>query len=226
MSKKNKNITEDSIEKIEESLSKTEQYIEDNKKSLSIIITIIVVIVAGFLLYKNFYLAPKEQEAKAAIWKAQYYFEKDSFRLALDGDGVMYDGFLAVAENYGMTSAGNLANYYAGLCYLKLGEYANAIEYLSNFDTSNEIIAPIAKGATGDANLEMGNKEEALKLYLAAAESSENELTAPVYLMKAGLLYEDMEKKDKALETYSKIKSLYKKSQQGQAIDKYIERLK
>ena len=130
MAKKKK--TEDQFEQVEQALSKTEQYIVDNQKSIMTIIGAIVAIVVLFKAYQNFYLLPLEKEAQTDIYMAELYFQKDSFNLALDGDG-QYAGFLDIADDYGSTNVGKLANYYAGICYLHLGEYENAIEYLEDF---------------------------------------------------------------------------------------------
>ena len=118
----NKNKTEDQFVQVEQALSKTEQYILDNQKSLMIIIGTIVGIIILFKAYQNFYIAPMEEEAQIEVYMAQLYFQKDSFNLALNGDG-QYAGFLDIAEEYSSTKVGNLANYYAGLCYLHTSDY-------------------------------------------------------------------------------------------------------
>lgn len=64
------------------------------------------------------YLEPRVVSAKDSIWGAEAYFNKDSFDLALNGDGAV-SGFLAVAEKYGNTPSGNMAQYYCGICYMK-----------------------------------------------------------------------------------------------------------
>ena len=222
MSKSKKEHNEGSFENVEQALSKTEQFIENNQKIITIIVTIIVIIIGGYYGLKKFHFQPKNKEAQAAIYNAQEFFAKDSFQLALDGDGNKL-GFLDIIDEYGFTSSANLSKYYAGICYLHLGEFEKAIDYLKSYSGKDEIISNIALGAIGDAYVELGEKQDAVKYYKSAS-AADNEFTAPIYLMKLGLLQEDLGKYSNALETYKKIKDNYKSSNEGRQIDKYITR--
>ncbi|MFP4025924.1 MAG: tetratricopeptide repeat protein [Thiohalospira sp.] len=223
MSKK-KISQQDQFESVENALSRTEHYIEQNQKSLTIIVLAIIVIVGGYLGYQRFVVSPKEKEAQSQMWMAEQYFARDSFNLALHGDG-NYLGFLDIADEYSITNSGNLANYYIGISYLHLGQYEQAIEYLKKFESKDKMVAPIAYGAIGDAYMELGNAGEALKFYEKAANESENEFTAPIYLMKVGFVHEYNEDYKKALEVYNTIKKDFPESAEGKQIDKYIARV-
>ena len=215
--------TDKQFAQIEETLSRTEQYIEDNQKSLVVIVGGIIVIIALYLSFTNFYLEPLEEEAHADMYMAEMYFEKDSFNLALNGDG-QFLGFLDIADEYSLTNAGNLANYYAGLCYLHTKQYEDAIEYLSNFSSNDIILSTLTLGCIGDAYLELEENSKALKYYEKAAENNDNEFTTPRYLMKQANILEMNEEFEDALEIYNQIKEDYSKSQIAQDIDKYIVR--
>ena len=142
MAKDKKNVQPDTVESLDNALTRSEQFIEKNQKNLTIIIVAILVIVSIYFGYKRFYLAPMEKEAQSQIYAAEYNFEKDSFKLALNGnDNDM--GFLYVADKYSMTKTGNLANYYVGICYHKLGEYQKAIDFLKKFDAGDLLVTPV-----------------------------------------------------------------------------------
>jgi tetratricopeptide (TPR) repeat protein len=222
----NKKIDEagSGFQSVENALSRTEQYIEENQKSLTIIILAIVVVVGGYLGYKKFYLEPTNKEAQAAMYMAEQYFETDSFKLALNGDGANY-GFLDIIDEYGITGAANLAHYYAGISQLRTGQYEEAIENLEKFDAEDILVASIALGAVGDCYAELKNNEKAVSFYLKAGARKKNTFTSPLYLKKAGLVYEEMKEYDKALKTYQTIKKDYPDSQEGKLIDKYITSL-
>ncbi len=222
MSKKEQ---EEVIVDVEEVYSKTEKYIEENKNSLSIIIGAVLVVVAGYFGYKYMYVQPLEEEAQEQIWKAEQYFEQDSFRLALNGDG-NYFGFLQIPDNYSVTKTGNLANYYAGICYLRLGNYNNAIEYLKNFDSNDALIAPIASGAIGDAYMELGNAQEAIDFYLKAANQSKNKFTSPIYYMKAALAYETLNDYKNSADIYEILIKEFSDTKEGRMAVKYLARAK
>jgi len=223
MSKKNEQ-QHDAFENVENVLSKTEQYIEDNQKSLTIIVVVAVLIIGGYLGFKKFYLSPQENDAQSQMFVAEQYFEKDSFNLALNGFGE-YPGFLEIIDDYGITKTANLARYYAGISYLNLGQYEEAIDYLKKFDSDDNMLAPIATGAIGDANMELGNAKTAVSYYEKAANMVENNFTAPIYLMKAGLAYEELGDNKAALEMYKTIKADYAKTTEGRQIEKYIARV-
>ncbi|MBN2757842.1 MAG: tetratricopeptide repeat protein [Bacteroidales bacterium] len=212
-----------SIEVVENALGRTEQFIEDNQKIVTSVVLGIIVIVAIYLAYQKFYLKPLEEEAQSQMFVAEQYFARDSFALALDGD-VNYPGFITIIDEYSATKAANLANYYAGISYLHLGQFENAIDYLKNFASDDKELQFIALGAIGDAFMELNKPEDAIKNYKNAA-TSEDELFAPIYLLKAGNALESLGKKDEALEVYQLIKDKYKESYQGRIIDKYITRL-
>ncbi|MFO7827827.1 MAG: tetratricopeptide repeat protein [Bacteroidales bacterium] len=215
---------QDQFESVENALSKTENYIEQNQKSLTIIVLAIIVIIGGYLGYKRFVVSPQEKEAQSQMWMAEQYFARDSFNLAIHGDG-NYLGFLDIADEYSITKSANLANYYIGVSYLHLGQYEQAIEYLKQFESDDKMVAPVAYGAMGDAYMELNNPEEALKFYKKAVSKSENEFTTPIYLMKVGFVHEQNEEYKKALEVYERIKKEFPESAEGRQIDKYIARV-
>ncbi|MEC9209466.1 MAG: tetratricopeptide repeat protein [Bacteroidota bacterium] len=221
MAKKNK--TEDQFVQVEQALGKTEQYIEDNQKSLMIIVGAIVGIIVFFKAYQNFYIAPLEEEAQTEIYMAELYFQKDSFNLALNGDG-QYAGFLDVADEYGSTNVGKLANYYAGMCYLHIGDYENAIEYLEDFSSDDIILSSLALGCVGDAYMELGDTDNAKNAYEDAVANSNNEFTAPRYMMKLAMLHELNGDYPDALELYKTIQADFKASREASGIEKYIAR--
>jgi tetratricopeptide (TPR) repeat protein len=219
----NKNKTEDQFAQVEQALSKTEQYIEDNQKSLMIIIGAIIGIIVLFKAYQNFYIAPLEQEAQIEIYMAELYFQKDSFNLALNGDG-QYAGFLDVADEYNSTRVGELANYYAGLCYLHTGDYKNAIEYLEDFSSNDIILSSLALGCTGDAYMELSETDNAMDAYEDAIANSNNQFTAPRYMMKLAVIHELNGDYSDALEIYKAIKTDFNASSEASGIEKYISR--
>jgi tetratricopeptide (TPR) repeat protein len=213
---------EDSLSDVENALTQTEHFIEKNQKILTIAIGAVVVIVGGFLAFKAFYVQPREKSAQEQMFMAEQYFEKDSFNLAINGDG-NYLGFLDIIDDYGSTKAGKLANYYTGIAYLHLGQYQEALDYLSNFETDDPVLAPVAEGAKGDAYAELDQTDKALSAYKKAYGYT-NEFTAPVYMMKAGKLLESTGKSDQALALYREIKEKYSETPEGRTIDKYIAR--
>ncbi len=158
MAKEKKETQIQEFESVHNALSKSEAFVEKNKTILLGGLIAVIVVVGVVLLYRNHVLIPKEQEAHEAIFKAEQYFVKDSFQLALDGDGNNL-GFLAIIEEYGMTDAGNLAQAYAGVCYKMLGEYETAISYLNKFSANDMSLSPALEGAIGDCYLEAGEKE-------------------------------------------------------------------
>ncbi len=211
------------MEGVEGALTKTEQFIEDNQKWIVRVVTAILAIVAIFIGVKRFYLNPLEEEANGQMFVAEQYFEADSFNLALYGDG-NYSGFLQIIDDYGITKAGNLANYYAGISFLKTGQYEDAIEYLKKFKSKDKMVAPIATGAIGDAYVELGDTEKGLEYYLEAANLSDNNFTSPMYLMKAGLVYEELGEYEDALRLYERIRRDYPEYSRSNNIEKYITR--
>jgi len=217
--------TEERIHKVEEALSRSEQFIERNQMLIGIVIGVIVVVVLGFFGFKRFFIQPREKEAQTQMWKAERYFEQDSIDKALKGDG-SYPGFLAIMEDYSMTKSANLSRYYAGICYLKKGDFQNAITYLDKYKPADVMVAAMAKGGIGDAYMELGDTKKALDNYQDAADNYENEFTTPVFLMKIAWTYEAGKEYQKAIDTYDKIKKTYPKSAEARGIEKYIVRAK
>lgn len=209
----------------EEKVTRWEEKFEENKKSYTLIGGIIVVVILLYVGWVKFYLGPQEIEAREQMLYAEKFFEQDSLDLAMDGT-TDYLGFQGIIDNYGFTKAANLAHYYMGISLLRQGYYEDAIDYLSDFDADDEMLAPIATGALGDAYAELGENEKAIEHYLDAAEKKDNNFTSPIYYLRAGILLEEMGKPNRALEAYEAIQRNYKETNEGREIEKYIARVK
>jgi tetratricopeptide (TPR) repeat protein len=225
MSEKHKDSGLDIDATIMETTHKVEHFYHENKKIITIVGSAIIGFVALYWAFSEFYIKPKEKEAQVAIFPAQAWFEIDSFDMALNGKGDK-PGFLAIADDFKMTKTANLAHFYAGVCYMQKGDFANAIEQLEDFDTDNKLMGPIATGLLGDAYSESNDFDKAVKNYTKAANMGKNKLTAPIYLKKAGLVYEEQKDWSNALNMYEKIKSDYPESTEAGDVDKYLERAK
>ncbi len=211
------------LENIEETLTRSEQFIVNNQKNISIVVGIILIIILGYFGYDRYIVQPKTQEAQEQMFVAQRFFESDSLDRALYGDGNSL-GFIDIVDDYGSTKPGNLANYYAGICFLQKGDYQQAIEYLNDYDGESQIVAPMATGAIGDAYLELGEKDRAAAYYLEAANQYENDFTTPLYLYKAAMVYEMNAQYNSAIDLYNRIKEKFPKSTESRTIDKNIGR--
>ncbi len=211
---------EGGFENIESGLTKAEQFFENNQKPITIGVVIALIVVAIGWLINTQVIAPARQEAQADMFNAQYYFEADSFALALNGDG-MTPGFLDIIDDYGSTPAGNLAQYYAGVCFLNLGEFDQAKKYLSAFSSKDEILASMALGLIGDAEVEMGDENSAISSYKKAI-AKKNSITAPIFLMKLGKLYATQGSSAEAKACFLQVKDDYPSSMQASQAEKYM----
>ncbi|OUO50340.1 hypothetical protein B5F77_12945 [Parabacteroides sp. An277] len=209
---------------VEELVSRSELFIEKYSTKILVGIVAIIVIAGGIFAYRNLYLAPKQLEASAAMFKGEQYFAKDSFQLALNGNGADYAGFEAIIDQYGSTKAGNLAKAYAGICYFNLGEYEKALDLLKSFSASDQMISPAIVGRIGDCYVNMGNTQEGISYFEKAAQAADNNVLSPIYLKKAGVAYESLQQYDKAVNAYKTIKEKYYGSMEASDIDKYIAR--
>lgn len=228
MSKKHPATVEDSTLELDRDLrtgfEKAEHFVEDNYKPILAIVGIVALVLLGYLAYHNWWLPSKEAEAQSQLFMTQQYFNKGDYDKVLNGDAT-YPGALKMISQYsGSTKAVNLAYYYAGVAYLNKGEFQKAIDYLSDFSSDDEVVSTMALGAMGDAYGELGKMSDATNYYQKAAANSQNEFTAPMFLMKAGMAAEANKDFKTAKNAYEQLKQKFPNSQQGRDAEKYLTR--
>ena len=223
--KKSKKELEETLVDITEVKAKAENWFEENQKVILGVVTAIVVVVGGVFAYRNLYQIPRNNEALEAMYQAEFRFQQDSFRLALENPGNGADGFLAIIDQYGSTKAGNMAKYYAGISFLNLAQYDDAIKYLNDFSAKGNLLPIMKNGALGDAYAEKNELDKAISFYSKASKAGDDAFLTPYYLKKLGLLSERQGKFKESLAAYETISQKYPNSNDGQSIEKYIARV-
>jgi tetratricopeptide (TPR) repeat protein len=186
-----------------EKLEGAETWIEKHPKTITGIAGVLLLAVAGYFGF-NYYKDSQDAEAQKQMFQAVYYFEADSLKLALNGDGNNL-GFIDIIDEFKFSDAANLAHFYAGVCYLKQGNYDAAILYLQDYSSNDLLVQPRAYSLIGDAYMELKKFEDAASYYDKAANYEPNKFYSPTYLLKAALAYEKLNQNDKAKEAYDKI---------------------
>lgn len=207
---------------VAEAVSKTEEFLEANKKWIYGILFALLAIAAVVVLWTKFYVQPREAEAAEQMFHAEWNFVEGNYDLALKGDD-NYPGFEEIASKYG-NKAGKAIWLYAGISSLHTDAYEDAIEYLKKYDSKDKIMLARAQAATGDAYIGLENYEEALKCFVKAAKTSDNAFSAG-YLLKAGVTAEKLGDAEAALGYYKQIKDSYPQAPEARDIDKYITRI-
>ena len=199
---------------INETLSKSEEFINNNKNKIFTVLGVIVFLLLGFSIF-SYIKSNQNNTAQEEMFQAVYYFEKDSLVQALNGDGNNY-GFLEIIDEYGLSDAANLSKFYAGASYLKLGNYENAINYLDEFSSSDLLIQARAYSLIGDAYVEIGDYDNAIYYFKKASNENPNEFFTPSYLLKLAIVYEETGDLESALDTYEEIIEKFKNSPEFQ----------
>ncbi len=213
----------ENAEVIQEKLIDVETWLEKNPKTAIGIVAAILLIVGGYFGYR-YYLSNQDGIAQKEMFQAIRYFEADSLDLALNGDGNNL-GFLQIIEDYGRTDAGNLANYYTGVTYLKQGKFPLAIFHFEDFSSNDLLVQARAYSLMGDAYMEQKDYENAAKYYSKAAGYKPNKEFTPTYLMKAALAYEKLNQNQKAIDAYQTIIDKYWESAELQSAKKFKAKL-
>lgn len=233
MSKQANNQTLD----VNETLAKSEAFVNKYKKQITTAIVAVVVVVGGSLAYVYGYSKPREDKAQELLGVVmQKYVMTQDFEKALKGEGKTL-GLITIADQYGSTDAGNVAKYEAGLCYYQTGKTKDAIKYLADFDTKGDAtVSPQALFALANCYAADKQLDKAVDTFKKAAAKTDVPALCAEYLFQAGLILENQKKNDEALKLYEQIKADYpsaplcSQQQQGDVvtdaiIDKYIEKL-
>jgi tetratricopeptide (TPR) repeat protein len=224
---KQKQVTGQPSEKSSEDkvVDNARHFWERNSKFITYVVTALVVVIGGYFLYKAYVVAPEEAKAEELIWRAQNYYKVDSFAKALNGDG-QAAGFLRVISRHGGTRAGNLAKFYAGSCYMELGDFNNAIKYLKDYDADQPLLKIRTYGLLGDAYVELGKKQEALDNYTKASTAwEEDDVNTPEYLFRAAMINSELGKTKEAIAQLKQVKEKYPMHPRANEADKFLGKL-
>jgi len=217
-------------------IEKARGFWEDYNKPVIYIGSALILLLVGWTVYKYMFKVPKEEKANEVVFVTQKYFAEfsnasDSSKImlatvCLNGDGTN-PGALKIINNYSGTAAANLCEYYAGACYLHLGQFDKAIKFLKNFDADGATqIKNRAYGMIADANAELNKNDEALNYYKKAADvNSKDDYTSSEFLFRAALFAESTGKTKEAVDLFKKIKSDYPLSEKAADVDRYLARL-
>ena len=157
--------------------------------------------------------------------QARFEAENPDYELALNGDA-NGAGFLDVIDQYGSTPSGNLAKHYAGICYLKSGDVEQAALYLAKFSPVKGLPGALINaqnyGLQGDVAVEQGNYAAAVKFYEKAVKAADNNMTAPLYLRKAGLAEKAQGNNERAAALFQRILDNYPSSMEAREAEKLL----
>ena len=217
-------------------VEKARGFWEDYNKPITYIGSAIIILFAAWMVYKYMFKIPKEEKADKIVFVTQKYFTDftnatDSAKIllatkVLNGDGTN-PGALKIINQYSGTPAANLCEYYAGACYLHLGQFAKSMQYLKKFDANGATqIESRSLGMLGDASAELNKNDDALNYYKKAATVNEkDEFTSSEFLFRAALFAQSTGKTKEAIDLFKKIKTDYPLSQKASDVDRYLAKL-
>ena len=225
-----RNITENTLELILG--EKGYEYYLNNKKQVTLYAIIVGFLILAALAYKLVYVKmivePKEEEAIEKLWQAESKaFDENDWETSIYGDSLgFFKGFKEISEDYSGQKAGQIAQYNLGIAFMNNKEYENAIIALKKVNFNDILLGTISQGAIGDSYLQLGAVSDALKYYEIAYSRKENDLTTPIYLMKAALCLEIEERYEEAIVLYEKVYKNYPNNSNAVTAEKYAESLK
>jgi len=206
----------------DEIIAKAQDFWTRYQKQITIVLAIIVLGIGGWWGYRNFVVKPRAEKAIDAMFKAEEYYRLDSIQKALNGDGINW-GFVRVIKEYGGTGAGKLARFYAGDCYLRMGDFNNAVKHLKEYSSSAKQFQARAYKLLGDAYSELNRNDEAIASYKkASSHFTDDRYNSAEALFFAAFLADKLGKNTEAIDLYKEIKEKFYDTPFAPEADKFL----
>lgn len=197
---------------------------ENKKKTINTALFAVVIAVGGFFAYKYLVQVPNQEKASIAMMRAEQMYAIDSVNLALNGDA-QNAGFLKIIKKFEGTPSANIAEYYAGACFLRMGDFKSAIKHLAAFDPKGTVLEAAKNGLLGDAYMESNDIKKGIELYKEATKDADDDVYTPMYLQRLAIAYEKNNQADEAKKAYIRIREEYPRSFQSREVDKSLAQL-
>nr|WP_309282012.1 tetratricopeptide repeat protein [Fluviicola sp.] len=178
----------------------------------------LIILILGYILYRQFVYAPKNQKSNEGYYRGLNLAAKDSVDAAI----AELEPFVKKNDGY---QGGQVAKFTLARQYMAKNDFKKALKLLEDVSLKDTYGPAMVLGLQGDCYSELGKYKDALNLYEDAAEAKENEWTTPTYLFKAGQVAEEIKDYAKAKELYERINKDYYMFGQQKTIDKYIARV-
>lgn len=151
---------------------------------IALLLTIGLII--GYVVYSN----QQEERAEELLSVAEQQFLQGNYEEALNGNEADFTiGFIQIADNYGNTTAGNLARYYAAASHFELMNYEDALTHIQNFDVPEGIIGVTPLNLHANILVQLESYQEAARIFERAANWDKNDGTTPLNLFSAAEAY-------------------------------------
>ena len=192
---------EETIVNVDELYSKSEQFVDKNRKQLTLGLggaAALILIVIG---YSSLVVAPKNTAAEEAAFMAEHYFAKDSADLAMLGDG-LNAGLEEILSDHSGTPAAARAAFELGIMHRDAARFDEAVEAFNQAGFSDDVFGPLTDANIGDCLVELGDLEGAESHFASAASAAASGLAAkalsPMCSYKRALVLIELGNEDKA----------------------------
>ncbi len=198
------------------------QAVDQNRNIMYGILAAISVFILGIFAY-SYWQQQREAQGQELLAPAVMLYEAGDYEVALNGtDETM--GLLDLVSDFGSTSAGNLARFYAADALFRTGEYDRALEFFEDFEREANYLGASALAGEAAVHEVKGDFERAGDLYRRAALLFPNTVVSPGYLVEAGRAYEQAGEYAEAVEVYGMVSDEYPESQQARNVDLLVAR--
>lgn len=197
-------------------------FVEENRKNVLIGFGVLLAVAAAIY----FYISQKDktnEQAALELSRVMASYNSGAFLEAIEGkQGGNNIGLKRIVEDYGSSENGETAKIYLASSYSMLGKLEEAYKYYEDYSGSIDVLN--AASLAGQASYFEYKKdyEQALDYYLQASKISPTNPSNSDYLLRAGINYLNLGKKDEAKEILEEITENYQTSPAAREVNKYL----
>lgn len=213
MAKQQTSETRTKIDDINDTLSKAEIKIQQNKKVvmwIAVAVAAILVIVLGYIYFIRKPQINKANDQIGLVDNKAVTYEFSNQNNMLDSAG-RAQSLAEIIQGYEAASkaghdAGERAKLMSAVYLYKAGDYQKALTYLKDFDSSSDVVEALAKGLEGDCLVNTDKYDEAIKCYQEAAnEVKDNQVLVPYFIEKEAVVQDHLKKYSVEADLYNRI---------------------
>ncbi len=184
----------------------------ENKRKVTIIGAIIVVIIVAGYLYLNNRKA-KNEEAEVKLSAVINLYDAGKYQEAINGDpSAGITGLNEIVNSYGSTESGQTAKLYLGNCLFNIKDFDNAQKQFDDYSGSSDIVKASCISGIGAVYEAKGDMKKAAEYFEKSAKVNKDVVINQENLFYAIRAYTQAGDKDNARRVYVDLKDQFPKS--------------